>query len=116
MSDESSDILVTRENDVAVVTVKSENLLGISDVNRLGSKLSELVAHGEKKLVVDLASVKYAGSAALGMLLSIDQQLKSMGGKIVLAGAEKLEGLLKVSRTRGVFSVALDVRGAVGML
>jgi anti-anti-sigma factor len=113
MSEASADISVTRENDVTVVTVQTENLLGITDVNRLGSQLSDLLARGDTKLVVDLAMVKYAGSAALGMLLSIDQQLKLSQGKLILAAAEKLEGLLKVSRTRGVFALATDVQAAV---
>ena len=116
MAEEPSDLTVVRQNDVSIVTIRCENLLGIPEVNGLCAQLHDLLERGERKLVVNLENVQYAGSAALGMLLSIDQELKSAGGKLVLAHSDKIEGLLKVSRTRAVFSIAKDVDGAVGMM
>jgi anti-anti-sigma factor len=112
MAKEAPGLIVDTHQDVTTVTVDMDNLLGIPEVNRVAAELKSIVEKGAKRLVIDLSKVKYAGSAALGMLLSLDQDLKSAGGRLVLASTGNLEGLLKVSRTRGVFTVAPDLEAA----
>jgi len=118
MSDEASDDLSIARQDhgVTVVTMRTENLLGLAEVNRVSAKLQELAQHNATKLILDLASIQYAGSAALGMLLSLDQELKAKGGKLVLVNIGRVEGLLRVSRTRGVFAIASNLNEAQGMV
>jgi anti-anti-sigma factor len=71
------------------------------------------VNDGAKRLVLDLQAVKFAGSAALGMLLGLASQVTSRGGKLVLANAENVEPLLKVTRARGMFQIAPDMISAM---
>jgi anti-sigma B factor antagonist len=93
---------------VTVVSLNVQSLLSILDVTRLGAELRELIDGGARRVVLDLRNVKFAGSAGLGMLLELAAALKSRGGKLVLAGAQHLEPLLKVTRARGVFDIAPD--------
>jgi anti-anti-sigma factor len=118
MSDEPSTELsvVRQDRSIIVATTHNENLLGLAEVNQVSAQLQELVKGEGTKLILDLASVQYAGSAALGMLLNLDQELRAKGGKLVLANIGRIEGLLRVSRTRGVFAVALIVNEAQGMV
>jgi len=109
---EPSDLSIARKDGIAIVTVQTNNLLELDEVNRASTELRGLLEQGELKVILDLAQVQYAGSAALGMLLSIDQDLKARGGKLVLVNVGKIEMLLKISRTRGVFNVAPDLAAA----
>jgi len=100
-------------DDVLVIQVNLNNLLGVVEVNRMGGKLDELIKDQVRKVVLDLSKVRYAGSAALGMLLSMSKSLQSRGGKLVLCGTQHLDTLFKVSRTVAVFEIAPDQESAV---
>ncbi len=110
-----ADYALHNHQDVNVVTLQTESLLGIIDVNRISGELMALVESGTRKLVLDLQHVKYAGSAALGMLLGLAAELSSRDGKLVLANPEHIEPLLKVTRARGMFEIAPDVIKAMEM-
>ena len=107
------DYIFREDAGVTIVRLETQSLLGILDVNRVGGELTALVAGGVNKLVVDLKHVKYAGSAALGMLLALSSEVQSRGGKLVLCGTQHLDPLLKVTRARGMFEIAEDRHAAM---
>ena len=98
---------------VAVLSIELESLLSIIDVNRLSAEITNLVESGMKRMVLDLQKVKFAGSAALGMLLALSSDLRARGGKLVLANTHHIDPLLKVTRSRGVFTIATDTLRAM---
>jgi anti-anti-sigma factor len=100
---------------VTVVDLHTQSLLGILDVNRVGAELTALITGGVTKLVLNLERLQIAGSAALGMLMSLSGELQARGGKLVLVHIEHIEPLLKVTRARTMFTVAPDVDSAAGM-
>jgi anti-anti-sigma factor len=110
------DFTLRQVDNVLVIQVKLNNLLGVTEVNRMGGKLDELVKDQPRKIALDLSNVRYAGSAALGMLVSLSKSLSARGGKLILCGTQHLDTLFKVSRTIAVFEVAPDVDGAVQVL
>jgi anti-anti-sigma factor len=107
-------LFTTRQQDGAtVVEIRTDNLLALADLNRLGPKLIEQAASGDnQKLVLDLSKVRYAGSAALGLLLKMDGELKQRNGKLILIAAGAIDGLLRVSRTKNLFQIAPDLNAA----
>ena len=109
----AEDYTLRQVEDCLVVRIEADNLLGVIDVNRIGGKLDALVKDQPKKVVLDLMRVRYAGSAALGMLLSLSKTLQQHGGRLVLTGTQHLDTLFRVSRTVAVFEVAPDVDAAV---
>ena len=112
---DAADFTVVQQGDVMILRFDIDNLLGILDVNRVGNALNHLITEGSKKVIFDMQMVRYAGSAALGMLLSIAKDLAAKGGKLVLCRTTHIDALLKVSRMRGVFDVALDPAAATLM-
>src|SRR5207237_8152319 len=109
---EASELSVDRKGGIVTVTLRTDNLLDIEEVNRISLQIRNLLEDGELKIILDLGQIQYAGSAALGMLLSLDQELKSKGGKLVLTNVGKIETLLKISRTRSVVTIAADPASA----
>jgi len=112
----SDDFTIKETDGVKVVRLRTDNLLSIAEVNRIGGELNKLVDDGAKKLVLDLRSVIYAGSATLGMLLSLREKMQSSKGKLVLAGIENLEKLFTLSRTKTLFEIAATVEKGVEIL
>jgi anti-anti-sigma factor len=112
----ADDFTLRELEDVQIVQIDTDNLLGINEVNRIGSALNALVKAKPRNLVLDLSKVRYAGSAALGMLLSLSKQLQGAGAKLALAGTQHIDTLFKVSRTVAVFEVAPDVNAGVQMM
>jgi anti-anti-sigma factor len=111
----SDDYAVRTFDDVTVVRLKNQNLTSILDINQLNSELEALIDQGAHKLVLDLKNVRYVGSAALGMLLSLYQRAKAAGGRLILSHPEHIEELLRVSRTSRIFETAPDPKAAVAM-
>jgi len=103
-------------NGVLVVRIDADNLLGVEEVNRIGSSLDAMMKDQPRNMILDLARIRYAGSAALGMLLSLSKSLQARGKKLILAGTQHLDTLFKVSRTVAVFEILPDVDQALGSL
>ncbi len=98
---------------MTVVSLDVESLLNVVDVNRINAGLVALVDRGARRLVIDLQKVKFAGSAALGMLLGLAGDLHARGGRLVLANAKHVEPLLKITRARGLVLIAPDTIAAM---
>lgn len=112
----AEDYTLRQAEDCLIVRIDAGNLLGIADVNRIGGKLDALIKDQPKNLVLDLSKIRYAGSAALGMLLSLTKSLQSNGARLILSGTKHLDTLFRVSRTVAVFDVAPDENAALQML
>src|SRR4051812_44830141 len=108
MANSEAPFTVRRTEDAIVVQIEVENLLALPEVAQIGNQLNDLVKNGSDNLVLDVAKVRYAGSAALGMLISLTKTLQEQGKRLVLTGTQHIDGLLKISRTRTVFTVADD--------
>lgn len=101
---------------VTIVRLELESLVGLIDVTRLEAELAALVDGGVRKLVLDFKHVRYAASAALGMMMSLQKRLAAVGGKLVLSRTEHIDQLLKVAKARHLFQIAPDPKSAVAML
>jgi anti-anti-sigma factor len=117
----TGDDLTVRERDgVTIVRFNLESLLG-ADVEHLTDRIRTLIdgadgAGGTRKLVLDFKHVRYAASAALGMIMSLSKTMQRLGGKLALAHTERLGELLKVTNTERLFLIAPDAKTAVEML
>src|ERR1044071_613078 len=92
-------------NDCLVIGIETSNLLNVNEVSRIGRDLTDLLRAQKRNTVLDLAKVRYAGSAALGMFVSLSKVLKEHNAKLVLAGTQQLEALFKASRTLAIFDI-----------
>jgi len=115
MDYETADLLVREVQGVTIVRVRYANFDGMAEIHRMSGELDQILDRGVRKLVFDLKYVRHAGSAALGLLIALQKKMDAKGGKLIVSHAEKIDELLKVSRTGHLFKLAPDPRAAFKM-
>jgi len=115
MEYETEDYKVRDFDGVTVVRLKHANLTGLLEVNRIGEELKTLIERGVRKLVIDFKHVDHCGSSALGLLIALNRKMQEANGRMVLSHPEKIEELLRISRTASLFTLAAYPKVAVAM-
>ena len=113
---QTDDYTVRLRDGVTVVRLNTPSLTGTLEINRISSDLKGMIQGGLRKLALDLKHVEFCGSAALGLLIDINRRLRAAGGRLVLSHAEKIEELLRVSRTASLFTLAPGPQEAIAIL
>ena len=116
MDYETPDILVRVQDQVTIVRIKTANLTSMSDIGRFSSALEHLLKDGTHRLVIDFKLVDHIGSAALGVLISLQKHMKETGGRMVISHPEHIEELLQISQTSKLFELAVDTKAAFKLL
>src|SRR4026209_1409735 len=75
-------------NGVAVVRI-GESRLMYPLLSEFSNAVTQLIAAGVRKVVVDLSSVGYVDSATIGCLMDLYRQANAAGGALKLAGGQK---------------------------
>lgn len=107
---------VSKSNDVTVVTPKSARI-DIEVAGELRTALLNLIANGDRNLVINLAAVSFIDSSGLGAFVSAFKALKTKNGQgdIRLANPQPaVVDLLQIIRLNRVFSVYPSVEQAAG--
>ena len=102
---------ISRVGTVNVVDLTLPDTLDIQEFDRLNDSILALVrAEPEGQWVLDLSRLSYMGSAALGLMVNLRQQIKQSGGRLVLCGMSPqllhifktccMERLFKIVKTR----------------
>ena len=112
MDYETDDLLVREMKGVTIARIRNANLDGMMEIQRIKAELEQILQRGVRKLVIDFKYVKFAGSAALGFLISTEKKMKELGGTMVVSHAENIDELLRVSHTAKLFKLAGDPREA----
>jgi anti-sigma B factor antagonist len=100
--------------DVAVVDLDGRITLGES-TGYLRDKLRDLLAQGNRKIVLNMASVGYVDSAGLGELVGLYITAKNQGGAVKLLNLQKkLSDLLSITKLQTVFETYDNEQRAVG--
>jgi len=91
-----------QQKGVTIIKVEDERLDSMI-APQLKSELLFLANDGVKKVIIDLAQVSYADSSGLGSFLFGFRQLKSIGGKLKLFGAnDRIMSLVRIARLDGI--------------
>jgi anti-sigma B factor antagonist len=92
-------------NGVSVVDLEGRIVLG-AESNFLREKVKSLVAAGKRKIVLNMANVKYIDSAGLGALVAAHVSAKSQGASVRLCNlGEKFHEVMQLTRLLTVFDV-----------
>jgi len=90
---------------VSVLELQGRIVLG-EESNALREKLKGLVAAGKKKIVLNMANIKYIDSAGLGALVAAHVSAKTQGASVRLSNlGEKFHEILQVTRLLTIFDV-----------
>ncbi|UCF63842.1 MAG: STAS domain-containing protein [bacterium] len=101
------------EKDIAILTITG-NMMGGPETTALHDKIKGLMADGIKKVVVDLAKVKWMNSSGLGVLMSSWGSLRKEGGNMKLANiSEKINSLLMITQLMQFFETYQSVDRAL---
>jgi anti-sigma B factor antagonist len=100
-------------NGVAIVRV-GESRLMYPLLSEFSNVVTQLIAAGEKKILVDLGAVGYVDSATIGCLMDLYRQASSAGGAMKLAGVQKrVETMLTMTGALNFIEVHPDEPSAV---
>ncbi len=106
-------IKVTERYEAVVIEI-SGNVMGGPEAAEFSEKIKSLIAEGKKKIVVDLADVKFMNSSGLGMMISGLTSVKNGGGAMKLACVtEKIHSLLMITKLISIFETYDSVDEAV---
>lgn len=99
--------------DVAVLHL-SGKMMGGPDTMKIHEQVKSLIADGIRKLVIDLADVKWLNSSGMGALIMCLTSVKNAGGHLKLAAiTEKVESLLMITHLMTVFETVETADRAV---
>lgn len=106
-------VTTSRHNDVVVVHV-TETRLTYPILADFATTVAALVAAGEKRIVIDLASVSYVDSATIGCLMDLYRQASTAGGQLKLSGVQKrVETMLTMTGAHNFLEVHADQASAL---
>ncbi|HEY7498654.1 MAG TPA: STAS domain-containing protein [Vicinamibacterales bacterium] len=106
-------ITTDRANNVAVIRI-GESRLMYPLLSEFSSAVTQLIAAGERKVVVNLSSVGYVDSATIGCLMDLYRQASAAGGSLKLAGVQKrVETMLTMTGAQNFIEVHPDEPSAV---
>jgi anti-sigma B factor antagonist len=106
-------ITTDRTGNVAVIRV-GESRLMYPLLSEFSSAVTQLIAAGERRVVVNLATVGYVDSATIGCLMDLYRQASAAGGSLKLAGVQKrVETMLTMTGAQNFIEVHPDEPSAV---
>jgi len=100
---------------VRVIELTLPESIDAVDFDRLNEAVLPLIKDkAAEPWVLDLAAVACLGSAMLGLIVNIRQQIKSAGGKLVLCGmSPKLAEIFRTSSMDRLFTIARSRHEAI---
>ena len=106
--------LSTRQVDgVTILDLSGRITLGEGSV-QLRDAIRDLLAKGQKKILLNLADVNYIDSSGIGELVSAFTTTKNQGGELKLLNlTKKVNDLLQITKLYTVFDVKDDEASAV---
>src|SRR4051794_16919320 len=73
------------------------------------STVGELVAGGQRNVLIDLAHVTYVDSATIGCLMDLYRQVHAAGGRLKLSGVQKrVETMLTMTGAQNFIEIHAD--------
>ena len=90
---------------VSVVELDGRIVLG-EESNSLREQIKSLIAEGKKKIVLNMATIKYIDSAGLGTLVAAHLSAKNQGASVRLCHlGEKFHEVLQLTKLLTIFDV-----------
>src|SRR5438045_6112488 len=111
MADTIPPLSVTEEKGIRIVEFTNSKILDEANIAEIGATLGSLIDENENpKLLLDFATVDHLSSAALGMLINVNNRVRQKNGQLRLANIKpqifevfvitKLNKLFKILPTR----------------
>ncbi len=109
-------ITVSKNNGVNVVEFNDRKILDELSIAELGDQLRQ-VAESEQavRMLLNFENVEHLSSAALGMLITLDQLVKKQKGKLKLSNIHpQIYEVFKITRLNKLFEIHDSAAQALG--
>ena len=98
---------------VSIVHV-AENRLMYPILGEFAATVTDLVAAGQREILIDLTPVTYVDSATSGCMMDLYRQVSSAGGHLKLSGVQKrVETMLTLTGAQNFIEIHPDQSTAV---
>ena len=98
---------------VSIVHV-AENRLMYPILGEFAATVTDLVAAGQREILIDLTPVTYVDSATIGCMMDLYRQVSSAGGHLKLSGVQKrVETMLTLTGAQNFIEIHPDQSTAV---
>lgn len=77
-------VSIRKSGDVTILDLRGKSRIGPGESGRLGRHLEELVAHGARKLLLNLAELTQLDSSGLSIIVGTCVSLRRQGGDLRL--------------------------------
>lgn len=103
---------------ISVIELRLPETIDAVEFDQLNERmLGTLHGKANQSWVLDLAHVTYMGSAMLGLIVNIRQQIKSGGGKLVLCGmSSRLAEIFRTCSMERLFTITKSRQDALKAL
>ena len=99
---------------VSVLDLSGKIVLGEGDM-QVRERIKDLLADGQRKILLNLGDITYIDSAGLGALISSYTTTKREGGQLKLVNLTKrIQDLLAITKLITVFDTYDDEKTAIG--
>lgn len=101
-------------NKSTAVIELSEHVIGGADAMDFSAKLSELVAAGAHKIILDLNKVEIINSSGFGMIVAAHTSMRKNAGILILANVPtRVVKLLDMTRLSSIFTIVPTLKEAM---
>lgn len=107
MPEASARVNVSEHKDVKVVDFVENKILDEANIAEIGAQLTALVeAKDRPKILLDFANVDHLSSAALGMLINVNNRVKQQNGQLRLAGIKpQIMEVFEITKLNKLFRI-----------
>ena len=106
--------VTTVYNEGTAVLRVEEPRLTFPILGDFASIATDLIAKGEKQIVLDLSAVTYVDSATIGCLMDLYRQATAAGGTLKLSGVQKrVETMLTMTGAQNFLEIHPDEGSAI---
>ena len=105
--EQQSHLIITQSDGVNIVKFADRRILEELSITEIGKELSRLI-HGssEIKLLLSFVDVEHLSSAALGMLIQLNNEVQEQAGKLKLSDiTPQIYEVFKITRLNRLFDI-----------
>lgn len=114
-ADAAGPITVTHHGDIRVVEFSQNKVLDEANISEIGARVGDLVqASSKPRLLFDFAKVEHLSSAALGMLISANNDIRKRNGEMRLCTIRpQILEVFKITKLDQLFKIYEDRKTAL---
>ena len=118
MADGESRLTIENSEQVILIGFLDRNILEETAIQKIGDQVSDLLdSTPNPKLLIDFVNVEHLSSAALGMLITINNRVRAKGGQLRLASIDpQIYEVFAITKLNKLFNICDSAKEAMSSL